>query len=179
MELLYQRQQVTGRRPQFKLWAKVEPTEEEKDLINKYRMSGTVLVDVRQPGLLRTSIFVGFIAFLAVFLALALYFVPELRLRWSWMMINAVSALLGCGAGFLYYDRMRETIYVRDLLHGRYFTCVSVIELARKEAYLESITGYFRQVVESAKHWGGTEKMPIEPLPPEQAKEFILKGPLL
>ena len=95
------------------------------------------------------------------------------------MMVFGAAILIGIACGYIYYTQKRETIYVKDLLHGRKFKCKSVIELARKEAFLESITNYFRQVVESAKHWDGQEARPITPMPPEDAKRFILSGPLL
>ena len=76
----------------------------------------------------------------------------------------------------LHADSQRETIFVKDLLHGRNFTCESVVELARKEAWLEGACGVFRQVMESAKHWDGVERHTIEPLPKEQAKELILRA---
>ena len=31
-------------------------------------------------------------------------------------------------------NEKRETIFVKDMLHGRNFTCDSVVELAKKEA---------------------------------------------
>lgn len=61
-------------------------------------------------------------------------------------------------------------------MHGRYFSCGSVVELARKEAWLETATAFLRQVMESAKHWDGTERRPVEVLPKDEAKRIILRG---
>ncbi|MCP4185567.1 MAG: hypothetical protein GY761_20055 [Hyphomicrobiales bacterium] len=84
--------------------------------------------------------------------------------------------ITGATAGYFYYDKNRETIFVKDLLHGRFFNCDSVIELARKEAWLETITGFLRQVMEGAKHWDGTETRNIEVLPKEEAKQLMIRG---
>ena len=82
----------------------------------------------------------------------------------------------GGGAGYLFFDRKRETIYVKDLLHGRYFSCPSIIELARKEAWLEIIVSYLRQVMASAKHWDGTETLDVAALPKDEAKLVMIQG---
>ncbi len=82
----------------------------------------------------------------------------------------------GGGAGYFYFHQKRETIFVKDLMHGRYFTCDSIIELARKEAWLGVVTSFLRQVMESAKQWDGTETLDIEALPKDEAKLVMLKG---
>ena len=87
-----------------------------------------------------------------------------------------IGFLAGIGAGYWYFNEKRETVFVKDLLHGRHFTCDSVVELARKEAWLETIVGFLRQVMESAKHWDGTDRHQIEPLPKDEARQVILKG---
>ena len=78
--------------------------------------------------------------------------------------------------GFWYINEKRETIFVSDLLHGRHFRCESVIELARKEAWLTTVTGFLRQVMESAKNWDGTERHTVKPLPKDEARQVIIKG---
>jgi len=182
MELLYKREQkksVWTHRVTFKLWAKVELTDEERQLINTYNMDQSMLVPVPQPGLFRSAVFVTLLSFVSIYVFLSFFGSSVLGLRLGWLTAIALSLLAGLLVGMVYYHQMRETIYVKDLIHGRYFRCPSVIELARKEAFLEAVTGYFRQVLESAKNWDGTEKLPIKPLPPEEAKKFILSGPLL
>ena len=126
------------------------------------------LVEAIQPGLLRMAILVGLVAF--VFGGLVIVSVIGMLLGF-WVALGA-----GIAAGYFYYDRKRETVYVRDLMHGRYFSCRSVIELARKEAWLGTIVAYLRQVMESAKHWDGTEAVSVPVLSKEDAKELIVRG---
>lgn len=178
MNLLFKRTQKTGRRVIFNLWAKAELTEEESNLIRKYKLDSAVIIDVIQPNLIRNTLIAGFAGFLVSAVLIAPIFLATMRGGGGGARL-AVAAVLGIVTAFVYFQKTRETIFVKDLLHGRTFKCRSIIELARKEAHLEAITGYFRQVVESAKHWGGTETKPIEPLPPEEAKRFILSGPML
>lgn len=85
---------------------------------------------------------------------------------------GAVALVFGVG----YFNEKRETILVRDLVHGRYFSCKSVIDLARTEAWLETVVGFLRQVMESAKHWDGAEAHTIEALPKDEARSIIIKG---
>ncbi len=86
------------------------------------------------------------------------------------------AVVVGGGAGYFYFHQKRETIFVKDLMHGRYFTCDSIIELARKEAWLGVVTSFLRQVMESAKQWDGAETLDIEALPKDEAKLVMLKG---
>lgn len=87
-----------------------------------------------------------------------------------------VAILLGAGGGYYYFHQKRETIFVKDLIHGRYFTCDSVIDLARKEAWLETIVAFLRQVMESAKHWDGTQTLDVPVLGKDEAKQLIIRG---
>ena len=80
------------------------------------------------------------------------------------------------GGGWWYANEKRETIYVRDLMHGRNFKCDSVVDLARKEAWLATVVSFLRQVMETAKHWDGTESHKVEPLPKDEARQVILRG---
>ena len=87
-----------------------------------------------------------------------------------------LAAAAGGGAGYWWFNEKRETIFVSDLLHGRHFSCPSVIELARKEAWLSTVTSFLRQVMESAKNWDGTETNEIDALPKAEAKLVMLRG---
>lgn len=154
--------------PKFKLWAKIELDPEEQIVLDHYRFDNAVLIDSFQPELLKRTGIVGVVVFLVTWM-------------FFWTIAGLSSAmfvglLAGGAAAYFYFDKRRETIFVRDLLHGRYFTCGSVIELARKEAWLESVTAFLRQVMESAKNWGGTEAIRIEALPKDVAKHLIIKG---
>lgn len=134
------------------------------------------MIDVDQPGLVRISILAGLLAFVILVPVIALNFWREIGL--GWIGVVSIAALLAIIAGYIFFHQMRETIYVKDLLVGRYFRCGSVVALARKEAYLQTVTSYLRQVMESAKHWDGVEKIEIIALSKDEAKSMILKGPL-
>ena len=75
----------------------------------------------------------------------------------------------------IYFEKLRENLTVDQLLeNGRTFYCFSVRELIEKEAYLEGACSYLRQLLESAKHWGDREAIPIPPLDREAAKQAVL-----
>jgi hypothetical protein len=170
MNLLFKREQTTGKlsRVNFKLWGKVELSEEEQALVKRYRFDEAVLIAVVQPNLLRQAIFIGFGIFVVVTVIL------------SKIATGGTAAMLGLlaggGAAYWWINEKRETIFVRDLIHGRHFICDSVIELAKKEAFLTTVVSFLRQVMESAKHWEGTQSHVIEPLPKDEARQVILRG---
>ncbi|MEM9762184.1 MAG: hypothetical protein AAF968_06705 [Pseudomonadota bacterium] len=169
MELLFKREQTSfGGRVKFKLWTKIELTEAEQEIIRRYRFSQAVVVDIFQPRLLTWSLIIGAIVGLIAFAIVGIVVGGE-----AVILIAAGAAI---AAGYWYFHSKRETIYVRDLMHGRYFSCPSVIDLARKEAWLETVVSFLRQVMESAKHWDGTESMTIEPLPKAEAKHVMIQG---
>jgi hypothetical protein len=179
MDILFRRAQV--KRPlsggvNFKLHAKIELSDEERSLVNRYYFARSTLVEVDQPGLMRNTILLSLLSFLIILPVTAWNFWREIGLGWAGVI--CVSALAAIGIGIFIYTQLRETIYVKDLIHGRYFKCRSVCALARKEAYLHGITAYLRQVIESAKHWDGDEKFEVLPLSPEEAKRMILSGPM-
>lgn len=155
-------------RPRFKLWAKLELDQDERAILDHYRFDTSQLVESYQPDLMRqTAVFFG-MAFIAAYILL-------------WMLVSAAGfwlpAIFAAGAAYFYYDRKRETIYVSDLLHGHTFVCRSVVELARKEAWLEVMVMYLRQVMESARSWDGIEAIPIAVLHPDEAKRMAIQGP--
>ncbi len=170
MKLLFKREQTTGKvgRVQFKLWGKLELDADEQAIIKRYRFDEAILIEALQPTLIRNTITLGVVAFVVAFGF------------FSTVANTSISFVLGIaaggGAGYWWFNEKRETIYVRDLIHGRYFSCPSVIELARKEAWLGVVTSFLRQVMESAKHWDGTETNDIAALPKAEAKLVMLKG---
>ncbi len=170
MEILFRRQQTTGKtgRVKFKLWSKIELNENEQQVVDHYSFDNAVLIDSLQPDLIRKTAYVG----IGVTILISAMFSNSTGFN-SAIVIGLVS---GAAAAFYYYDRNRETVFVKDLLHGRNFDCKSVVELARKEAWLETITGFLRQVMEGAKHWGGTETRDIKVLPKEEAKQLMIRG---
>lgn len=170
MELLFKREQTPGQmsRVHFMLWGKLEVTEDEKALISRYRFDESVLIGSDDSEILRKAIWIGGIVFV-VATALLAYL-----LGGTMGFLGGIAA--GVGAGYWHMNEKRETVFVKDLLHGRNFKCDSVVALAKKEAWLEGACGVFRQVMESAKHWDGVERHTIEPLPKEQAKDLILRA---
>lgn len=170
MDILFKREQAAGKigRVAFKLWGKLELTDDEAALVKRYRFDDAILIYSVQPKLLRNTGLVGLGAAFVAYLLFAA-FTPG--------GVASLFAVIGGGsAGYWFYHDNRETIYVRDLLHGRHFSCNTVIDLARKEAWLTTIVSYLRQVMESAKHWDGTERHTIEPLPKDEARQVILRG---
>lgn len=169
MKLLFKREQAVGTVTHitFKLWGKLELDEEEQALTKRYGFAEALLIEAYQPNLFRTSLAVGVVACLIAFF-LAHWLLDALTLP-----LSLAAAIV---VGYWYYHNHRETIFVRDLLHGRHFRCKSVIDLARKEAWLGTVAAFLRQVMESAKHWDGTETHTIEALPKDEARQFILKG---
>lgn len=161
----------------FHLRAELELNPEEEELLGRFRFKSSALVlsdfgdDIRRafrsalilssfvaPAIVVVSTMLSGFSLAYVFLA-AFVFVP---------MLLAMT--------IVYYYETRELIVVRDLLNGgRLFRCDSVVELIQKEAYLENICGYLRQVLESAKGWHDREAVPIEPLSKQAAKQFVLK----
>lgn len=176
MNLLLKRSQYTGWRVRFRLWAKLELTDEENSLIRKYDMDKALLVDIPQPGHMWQSFCIGVLAApLAYVLLPTIASAARIYLRGTSLIVLAV--LIGAIVGYAFYHRFRESVMVRDLMYGKYFKCRSIIHLAKKEAYLEAISQHFRQVLEGAKNWNGTQTNAIEPMSPEDAKRSLLSGP--
>lgn len=170
MDLLFKREQTKGKlvSVQFKLWSKIELNEEEQALINRYKFNDAVLISALQPNLIRKTLFIGIGVLLLVFTLLSS--------QYSFGSSFFFALIAGGVAGYWYLNEKRETIFVKDLLHGRHFSCDSVVELARKEAWLETVVAYLRQVMENAKHWDGVQRHDIEALPKDEARQIILKG---
>jgi len=168
MDLLFRREQTIGRRRRvnFMLWGKIEPDEEERALIARYRFDEAVLIAVDQPFLARRAGIFGFKVFFVTCLA-ALYLMHDIALD------VVIAVVVGTAGAYWYYNEKRETIFVEDLLHGRNFKCESVIELAKKEAWLTGVVAFLRQVMVTAKHWDDTECLPVEPLAKEEARRLI------
>lgn len=171
MNILYRRDQAVGRlgRPVFKLWAKLERDEEEQALIDTYHFNHALLIEVKQEHLMRYSIAMGLVGYFVLGGTLVTMLGIDYKIG------AIIAAFIGIACGYAWYNEKRETIYVNDLLLGRHFRCRSIIDLAKKEADLENVVSCLRQVLESAKHWDGTESRPVIVLPPEEARQFILK----
>ena len=170
MELLFKRDQTAGAigKVKFKLWGKVELDQDEQEIVKRYRFDNAVLIVADQSMLLRMCALMGAGAFVVAFAVFASFL--------STTIAFLAALVAGGGAAYWYFNEKRETILVKDLIHGRYFTCDSVVELARKEAWLALVSSFLRQVMESAKHWDGTERHDIEALPKDEARQVIIKG---
>jgi hypothetical protein len=158
MELLFKRDQGNGKLGgiNFTLWGKIELTEEEQAIVERYHFDKAIMIEVVQPSLLKTT---GFLAFGVFILAYAI--VAAIGSSDAGLILGVLAA---GGFGYWYFNEKRETIFVSDLLHGRNFKCDNVIDLAKEEARLTGMASVLRQVMESAKHWDGTQAITIDPL---------------
>lgn len=170
MELLFKREQTSGRmgRVAFKLWGKVELTEEETALVRRYRIDESVLIDADDDAQRNKAIWLGVLAF-----AVAAGLIFALFKNGGFAFLGGIAG--GVAAGYWWLNEKRETVFVKDMLHGRHFTCESVVDLAKKEAWLGSGCAVFRQIMEGAKHWDGVERTTIEPLPKDQVKDLLAR----
>jgi len=170
MELLFMRGQI-GRGVggvTFKLWSKLEIDAAEDELIKRYKFDQAILIEAFQPELFKRTVVLSIGVFIVASLLLSPFF--------GRTFVTLLAAVAAGGFGYWWYNDHRDTIYVKDLLHGRHFHCKSVIELAQKEAWLEQVTSFLRQVMEGAKNWDGTQTIDIPPLPEAEAKYMLLKG---
>lgn len=152
----------------FNLHAELELDAEENVLIDKYRFSSAPLVqsnpidDLKKA--FRPAVLVGLVvgAFSLAFTSIPAAFA-----------LGGATTLV---MTIIYFNVTRELILVSDLLQGgRTFRCDSIIELIEREAFLQGICSYLRQVLESAKHWDTNETVQIPPLDPAEAKQAVLK----
>ena len=72
MELIFKREQTTGKvgRVNFKLWGKLEVTEDEQALISRYRFDESILIGADDRHLLRGAIKLGAVVFVVAALLL-------------------------------------------------------------------------------------------------------------
>lgn len=150
---------------QFKLWAKLELDEPEQALVSRYKFDQSILIADAEPQLIRKAAFLGFIGCIIAYLIVGTILPTGVAL--------AIAVVAWAGTGYWYYNEKREKLFVKDLLHGRNFTCDGIIALTQKEAWLNSMSIVLRQVIETAKHWGGTETSDIPVLNREEAKQLV------
>jgi len=165
----------------FKLNATLEIDDEEDALFRKYRLMDTMIDegDSRDTfaRAMRSGMFLGLLTFVALVVASTLVDFRHPLARLSYFNMLAWSLVVFVLMTGIYYRSLRETLSVRDLFHGgRTFRCDSVVDLIQKEAYLEGRCAYLRQLLESAKHWGEREVIPIKPLEKEEAKRAVLRA---
>ena len=153
----------------FHLNAELELDAEERRLLETYKFTRAPLVvsdtldDIKNA--FRPALLLGLVSF--VFL----WFVARFGTALGLSMLVVVTMTI------IYFKTLREQIIVSDLLSGgRTFRCDSIVELIHKEAFLERICEYLRQVLESAKHWDEREIVVIHPLDKAAAKRAVLKA---
>ena len=169
MQLLFEREQVSGARaPKFKLKAKIDLDEMEQKIVAHYRLDKAMLIDKFEPFLMKITAYI--VAGVFLFSFGVFYSINGLKAGFVFGLLCAA------GAGWYIWNKYRETIFVSDLIQGRHFQCRSVVDLAKKEAYLSNVVITLRQVMESARHWHGTQSQDIPVLPPNEAKQLIIQA---
>ena len=179
MQLLLDREQVgtawfsliplrIGSGVTFMLHATLELDAEEEALLKRYNFTRSTLVvsdmeeDLKMS--FRPALFLGIVAFVVLFF----FFSFGTSLFLSFLVIVGMTAV--------YFKTLREQIVVSELMGtGRKFRCDSIVALVKKEHHLEGLCATLRQVMESAKHWGNREAVPLPPLEKEAAKELVAK----
>lgn len=114
----------------FSLWAKIDLSQEEQYLFNRYRFKDAVLVEGDPLAIFKKSARSAGLLCVPVFAILSYLF----GIGSAAVIVIFLFSVLT----FAYYDRLREHIYVRDLINGRTFNCFSIVELIEKESYLIS-----------------------------------------
>ncbi len=153
----------------FILHATLELDQEEEALLQKYNLTKAVLVESDMIEDLKQSVRPALILGVVTFAICLLIFKFSVALGFGVLVTFVMTSV--------YYNTLREQIVVNELMAGgRKFRCDSIVALIQKEAFLESISAYLRQVVESAKHWHDREVVPIPPLNKEEAKLAVLKA---
>ena len=141
--------------------------DDERALIERYDLAESRVLQSDDSKALKWSVGIGFVAAIFAGFFLGAYFG------------NPRPAILGIpvgiATGYWWLNEKRETIFLRDLIYGRRFKCSSIVDLAKKEAWLEDSCVVLRQVLETAKHWDGVETRPVPVLSKEAAKEIVVR----
>lgn len=171
MKVLLKREQTRKGlgRVSFKLWAMLETDDDERALIERYDMDEALVLLGDDEGLWKRGVLIGLLGAIVAFSIFTL-------IGFDATLAGPLSLAAWIGTAYWWVNEKRETIFLKDLLHGRSFKCASIVDLAKKEAELEGMCQALRQVVESAKHWDGVEHRDVVVLPPEEAKAFIVKA---
>ncbi|WP_337658828.1 hypothetical protein [Sphingorhabdus sp. Alg231-15] len=143
-------------------------TEDERDLAERYQLGKSIVLISDDEDILKWSFAIGFIAFLVA----GTFVGANSENVFAGLAAGVLASVV---AGFWWFNEKRETIFMRDLIHGRRFKCGSIVELAKKEALLDNACIVLRQVLETAKHWDGVETVPVPSLPREEAKDVVVK----
>ena len=153
----------------FTLHVSLQLDSEEEALIQKYNFAKATLVasdpidDLKKS--FRPALVLGFMSFVVIWLIISFPAALSLSIMVTLVMTG------------VYFETLREQIIVSELMAGgRKFRCDSIVALIQKEAYIENVCAYLRQVLESAKNWHHREVLPIAPLSKEEAKRAVLKA---
>jgi hypothetical protein len=113
----------------FSLWMKYELAKHEEELINKYNIRRTILVEgnPRQEKERAGKM----AAVLAVLVGVGA--MPFLRVPGPAIALGIITLIVGWIA---IYNYIRETVRVNDILNGRHFACRSIFTLLNKEEEL-------------------------------------------
>jgi hypothetical protein len=133
MNLLFKRGQadaMTGK-VTFKLWAKTELDDDEMHIVQRYRFDNAVLINIDQPDLFRAAVRRRHCNAFASLLISVLWTtgmpLPLLIRRRSPARLPAI----------IYYDKQtRKRPWSPTSSAGATFTCDSVVDIARKEAWV-------------------------------------------
>lgn len=169
MDLLLKREQSKNLfgRVIFRLWVMSEMGEDEQALIDRYELADSRVLIGDDEKALKWAFALGLIATIVSGLVL---FIDSHELK-----SVILSIPIGIAVGYWWMNEKRETIFLRDLIHGRRFKCRSIVDLAKKEAMIDDACGVLRQVLETSKHWDGLEKRPVPVLSKEAAKDVVLR----
>ncbi|MEP3422876.1 MAG: hypothetical protein ABJN35_14140 [Erythrobacter sp.] len=167
MDILFKREQTAGSvgRVHFKLWCKIDLNEEEQALLDHYSLDNALLIEADEQKLFRQAGLLGLGVFLVTFVIL--FFIGSLDTA------VLLGGMFGIGSAVWFFNEKRETILVRDVLHGRHFKCKSVIGLAKKENHLRAVISQLSAVIASAKHWDGEERTQVETPTRTEAKQIL------
>ncbi|MEM1050641.1 MAG: hypothetical protein AAGI28_00965 [Pseudomonadota bacterium] len=170
MDLLFKREQVRSLsgRVRFRMWAKVEFAEDEKALIDRYHFYEALVLIGADWTLFASTWWIWILSSAATG-----YLAKVMMGLWDYAIIGP---FVGAVLAFMWFNERRQTIFMRDLIHGRRFKCRSVVDLAKKEARLEDACLVLRQVLETAKHWDGVQTNPIPALAKDEAKEVVVRS---
>lgn len=159
MQLLLKRSQSAGSvgRITFDLWARIELSSEERELLTKYRAHNAILSEGdAQRDLTRAAKYGAGLGLLVAILAY-----PILGTGPGMSLSLGILAFAVLTYGI--YQQIREEIRISDILSGRRFACRSVLALMAKERIVTTMAIEFRHFLEAMKTWGGAEAIDIEP----------------
>ena len=169
MKIIFKRTQYRSwllRRVRFRLWCELELEQTEKEAIRHYDLAPAILASIEVPNLMRYALVAAAVTAPVSFFLFAYFFG------------RVTGGFLACGsalaAGWFVYDYFRETIYVKDLVHGRDFRCGTVSWLAWQEDELKKLVAILKRVIETSKYWDGGDVIEVPPYDEDFARDVIV-----